>query len=149
MKKAWEIAREGQKKFGGKVKEYFAQALRMAWCIVKKGMKKFSFNEHGRLEGVSYEEYQAMSNKEKEEVKSLFRYVQGHGWLIRDEAIEKCELKLTEQCRRNLRRAVTKFGKEEGIQRLGEMLRKQSELYGHKKDAKFMSTVLVELNQLA
>lgn len=35
MTKAWEIAREGQKKFGGKVKEYFAQALRMAWAIVK------------------------------------------------------------------------------------------------------------------
>lgn len=43
MLKAWEIAREGVKKFGGKVKEYFAEALRMAWRIVKKGgsnMKK-------------------------------------------------------------------------------------------------------------
>lgn len=39
MKRAWEIAKEGQKKFGGKVKEYFAQALRMAWIIVKKGME--------------------------------------------------------------------------------------------------------------
>lgn len=37
MLKAWEIAREGVKKFGGKVKEYFAEALRMAWRIVKKG----------------------------------------------------------------------------------------------------------------
>lgn len=40
MKKAWEIAREGQKKFGGKVKEYFAQALRMAWAIVKGAMEE-------------------------------------------------------------------------------------------------------------
>jgi hypothetical protein len=39
MKKAWEIAREGQKKFGGKVKEYFSQALKMAWSIVKKCME--------------------------------------------------------------------------------------------------------------
>ena len=39
MRKAWEIAREGQKKFGGKVKEYFAEALRMAWRIVK-GMEQ-------------------------------------------------------------------------------------------------------------
>lgn len=39
MKKAWEIARKGQKQFGGKVKEYFAQALKMAWTIVKKGME--------------------------------------------------------------------------------------------------------------
>lgn len=39
MKKAWEIARNGQKKFGGKVREYFAIALKMAWTIVKKGME--------------------------------------------------------------------------------------------------------------
>lgn len=31
MKRAWEIARQGVKKFGGKVKEYFAEALKMAW----------------------------------------------------------------------------------------------------------------------
>ena len=36
MKRAWEIAREGQKKFGGKVKEYFAMALKLAWKEVKK-----------------------------------------------------------------------------------------------------------------
>lgn len=35
MTKAWEIAREGQEKYGGKVKEYFAEALKMAWAIVK------------------------------------------------------------------------------------------------------------------
>ncbi|ETK25823.1 hypothetical protein ERIC1_2c00110 [Paenibacillus larvae subsp. larvae DSM 25719] len=35
MKKAWEIAKEGVKKFGGKVTEYFAEALRMAWKIAK------------------------------------------------------------------------------------------------------------------
>ena len=39
MKKAWAIAYKGQKQFGGKVKEYFAQALKMAWSIVKKGME--------------------------------------------------------------------------------------------------------------
>jgi hypothetical protein len=31
MKRAWEIAKEGHNKFGGKVKEYFAVALKMAW----------------------------------------------------------------------------------------------------------------------
>lgn len=35
MIKAWEIAKEGVKKFGGKVKEYFAEALKLAWTIVK------------------------------------------------------------------------------------------------------------------
>lgn len=43
MKKAWKIAREGQRKFGGKVKEYFAEALRMAWAVVKKEMDKIKF----------------------------------------------------------------------------------------------------------
>lgn len=37
MTKAWEIAKAGVKKFGGKVKEYFAEALRLAWKIVKGG----------------------------------------------------------------------------------------------------------------
>lgn len=36
MSKAWDIAREGAKKFGGKTVEYFAEALRMAWTIIKK-----------------------------------------------------------------------------------------------------------------
>jgi len=30
MKLAWSIAKKGQKRFGGKVSEYFAQALKMA-----------------------------------------------------------------------------------------------------------------------
>jgi hypothetical protein len=42
MKRAWEIAKEGQKKFGGKVKEYFAIALKMAWAETKQP-KKVSF----------------------------------------------------------------------------------------------------------
>lgn len=36
MKKAWEIAREGQERFGGKVSEYFAIALKMAWEEAKE-----------------------------------------------------------------------------------------------------------------
>ncbi|MGE7225798.1 hypothetical protein ACQKLN_31310 [Paenibacillus glucanolyticus] len=39
MSKAWEIAREGQVKFGGKVKEYFVEALKLAWAIIKKGVE--------------------------------------------------------------------------------------------------------------
>lgn len=35
MVNAWEIARKGAAKFGGKVKEYFVEALKMAWAIVK------------------------------------------------------------------------------------------------------------------
>ena len=40
MKRAWEIAREGQKKFGGKVREYIAIALKLAWKEVKSAMEK-------------------------------------------------------------------------------------------------------------
>jgi len=36
MNKAWEIARKGQSKFGGKVSEYIAEALKIAWALVKK-----------------------------------------------------------------------------------------------------------------
>ncbi len=43
MTNAWEIARKGQSEFGGKVKEYFAQALRMAWAIFKKGGKELDY----------------------------------------------------------------------------------------------------------
>src|SRR5699024_12283953 len=41
MTQAWEIAYKGQNKFGGKVKEYFAQALKMAWALVKKSAVAF------------------------------------------------------------------------------------------------------------
>lgn len=35
MKRAWEIAKDGAKKFGGKVREYFAVALSIAWKEMK------------------------------------------------------------------------------------------------------------------
>lgn len=35
MTRAWEIAREAVKNFGGKVKEFFAQSLALAWGEVK------------------------------------------------------------------------------------------------------------------
>ena len=37
MVRAWEIARDAVKKFGGKVKEFFSMALTMAWEEVKEG----------------------------------------------------------------------------------------------------------------
>lgn len=36
MTTAWEIARKGAAKFGGSVKSYFAQALKMAWALSRK-----------------------------------------------------------------------------------------------------------------
>ena len=40
MTRAWEIAKDGAAKFGGSVKEYFAQALVIAWSEIKKGVAK-------------------------------------------------------------------------------------------------------------
>ena len=39
MKRAWEIARKGQEKFGGKVSEYLSEALKMAWAEVNQDDK--------------------------------------------------------------------------------------------------------------
>lgn len=36
MEIAWKIARKGQNKFGGKVSEYLAIAMKQAWAIVKR-----------------------------------------------------------------------------------------------------------------
>lgn len=59
MIKAWRIAREGQKAFGGKVREYFAQALKMAWAqakstidiesLEKKGFRRWTKGDMDRL----------------------------------------------------------------------------------------------------
>lgn len=40
MVNAWKIARRAAKKFGGKVVEYFAESLRMAWAMYKNSLAK-------------------------------------------------------------------------------------------------------------
>lgn len=40
MTNAWEIARQGVEKFGGQIKEYFAEALRIAWDLFKNKNSK-------------------------------------------------------------------------------------------------------------
>ena len=46
--KAWELARKGQRQFGGKVKQYFAMSLRIIYSNLKKEkieiIKKENFN---------------------------------------------------------------------------------------------------------
>lgn len=42
MKRAWEIAKEGVAKFGGKAKDYFAQSLKMAWAEARMMLKQFA-----------------------------------------------------------------------------------------------------------
>lgn len=52
MRRAWEIAREGQKNFGGKVSAYFAESLRMAWAETRRHETKDEMIE--RLEGLGF-----------------------------------------------------------------------------------------------
>lgn len=59
MSNAWKIAKEGQKAFGGKVSEYFAEALKMAWAqaknsidieaLEKKGFNRWTKGEMDRM----------------------------------------------------------------------------------------------------
>ncbi|PWA05486.1 hypothetical protein DCC39_18035 [Pueribacillus theae] len=40
MKRAWEMAKEGAKKFGGKAIEYIAESLKLAWKEVKNAVNE-------------------------------------------------------------------------------------------------------------
>lgn len=51
MKRAWEIAKDGVKKFGGKVREYFASSLSIAWEETKKTFKVEEFKLVGSHQG--------------------------------------------------------------------------------------------------
>lgn len=47
MSNAWKIAKEGQKAFGGKVSEYFAEALKMAWAQAKNTIDIAALEQNG------------------------------------------------------------------------------------------------------
>jgi hypothetical protein len=53
MVRAWEIARAAVVKFGGKVKEYFAAALRQAWSEARNA-KQFGFMVISKVNGMMY-----------------------------------------------------------------------------------------------
>ncbi|MDE3837959.1 hypothetical protein C0966_00870 [Bacillus methanolicus] len=45
MKRAWKLARNGQRKFGGKVSEYLAHAMKIAWAWAKRNIDHLSGKE--------------------------------------------------------------------------------------------------------
>lgn len=57
MKRAWEIAKEAVKKFGGKVRQYFSEALRMAWKEAKNVAKKI-VDRIEELEALGFKRWQ-------------------------------------------------------------------------------------------
>ena len=80
MKRAWEIARKGQKQFGGKVKEYFAQALVIAWAELKSRKAQLKAIQEKSL--VIFGEYlgnlvkNGMELVSKEETAAVLSYVE-------------------------------------------------------------------------
>ena len=50
MTRAWEIAKEGQVKFGGKVSEYLSEALKMAWAENKEEGKLYGIKKWNAVE---------------------------------------------------------------------------------------------------
>lgn len=49
MNNAWKFARNGAKRFGGRPKEYFAEALKLAWKMYKQIRDK----KGGRIAGIA------------------------------------------------------------------------------------------------
>ena len=57
MRRAWELAKAGQANFGGSVKMYFAESLRMAWKEIKGEMKETKEEMIARLEGLGFKRW--------------------------------------------------------------------------------------------
>lgn len=75
MKMAWQLARKGQKQFGGSVKEYFSESLKIAWAKwqAKKARELEESNKYNfdlksdtvKLEGSEKQVKWAMDIREK------------------------------------------------------------------------------------
>src|SRR5690625_3943922 len=81
MNKAWEIARKGQSKFGGKVSEYIAEALKMAWALIKKEEKQMEIKKIGLVTDSFKERVLEVAKNKGLEVK-LFNGPNGVGHII-------------------------------------------------------------------
>ena len=62
MKRAWEIAREAVAQFGGKIREYFGESLRIAWAEFKMPAKKTVFDLVPELEKMGFKRWQKVGN---------------------------------------------------------------------------------------
>lgn len=75
MTRAWEIAKEGQVKFGGKVSEYLAEALKMAWAESREeevyGLAKWNAIESKLAKAGKYSMIQVMDSAKKVKFKEV------------------------------------------------------------------------------
>src|SRR5690625_2402189 len=86
MRSAWDIARKGQSRFGGSVKEYFAEALRIAWAIIKKRKDarqvKLSKFDQFRFEGLDVRQrsnkYYELNRVTADEKKIVIKIADSH-----------------------------------------------------------------------
>lgn len=75
MTNAWKIARNGAAKFGGSAKEYFAESLKIAWTIAKKGYV-FALKEHHKKEWKNYGKHRLYISGEMELLINSWGHVQ-------------------------------------------------------------------------
>lgn len=75
MARAWRIAKEGQVKFGGKVSEYIAEALKMAWAesqeVKTYGLAKWNAVEAKMAKTGKYSMIQVMDSAKTVEFKEV------------------------------------------------------------------------------
>lgn len=131
MSKAWEIAREGQKAFGGKVREYFAEALKMAWAQAKNGLDIEALEKKGFNRWTKGEMDRMYFNLEKAGALELDYYKSGN---LRSAYLDGERISNAEACRllavkcfidlKNGNKLVVQYGREEAQDVVRELAEK-------------------------
>lgn len=131
MTKAWEIAREGQKAFGGKVREYFAEALKMAWAQAKNGIDIEDLEKKGFNRWTKGEMDRLYFNLEKAGALELDYYKSGN---LRSAYLDGERISNAEACRllavkcfidlKNGNKLVVQYGREEAQEVVRELAEK-------------------------
>ncbi|XJZ60229.1 hypothetical protein ACIA4Q_02450 [Lactobacillus delbrueckii subsp. bulgaricus] len=131
MSKAWEIAREGQNEFGGKVREYFAEALKMAWAQAKSTINIEALEKKGFNRWTKGEMDRLYFNLEKAGALELDYYKSGN---LRSAYLDGERISNAEACRllavkcfidlKNGNKLVVQYGREEAQEVVRELAEK-------------------------
>lgn len=131
MSKAWEIAREGQKVFGGKVSEYFAESLKMAWAQVKSSISIEALEKKGFSRWTKGDMDRLYFSLEKSGALELDYYKSGN---LRSADLEGERISNAEACRllavkcfidlNNGNKLVVQYGREEAQEVVRELAEK-------------------------
>ncbi len=131
MKNAWKIARKGQKAFGGKVSEYFAQALKMAWAQSKNTIDIEALEKKGFCRWTKGDMDRLYFSLEKSGALELDYYKSGN---LRSADLEGERISNAEACRllavkcfidlKNGNELVVQYGREEAQEVVRELAEK-------------------------